>query len=172
MNWKFIGRTRELAALEEQYQQPESNFIPIYGRRRVGKSELILRFKGERLGIYFVGKQAPAALQIHEFLLAASKCHNDPLLASVSNLNWRTALSEAVRRWRGPRKLVLVLDEFQWMGGEDRSLPSVVQELWDREWQHSGKVMLILAGFYLGFLERQELGSPKPLGGPRTARMF
>src|SRR5256885_1764458 len=59
MNWKFIGRTRELAALEEQYQQPESNFIPIYGRRRVGKSELILRFKGERPGIYFVGSQKP-----------------------------------------------------------------------------------------------------------------
>ena len=42
MNWKFIGRARELAALEEQYRDPESNFIPIYGRRRVGKSELIL----------------------------------------------------------------------------------------------------------------------------------
>src|SRR5207245_2917825 len=99
MNWKFIGRTRELAALEEQYQQPESNFIPIYGRRRVGKSELILRFKGERPGIYFVGKQAPAALQIHE-------------------------------------------------------------------------VMLCLAVSYVGFMEREVLGSQKPLGGRRTARIL
>jgi AAA+ ATPase superfamily predicted ATPase len=43
-----VGRERELDALEKQYLLPESNLIPIYGRRRVGKSELILHFKGNR----------------------------------------------------------------------------------------------------------------------------
>jgi AAA+ ATPase superfamily predicted ATPase len=50
-----VGRERELDALEKQYLLPESNLIPIYGRRRVGKSELILHFKGNRPGNYFVG---------------------------------------------------------------------------------------------------------------------
>lgn len=172
MSWKFIGRRRELAALEAQYRAPESNFIPVYGRRRVGKSELILHFLQERPGLYFVGKQAPAGFQITEFLRTAAKALQEPLLARAGFTDWRPALSEVAARWRGPEKLILVLDEFQWMVAEDRSLPSVVQELWDREWQHSGKLMLILAGSYVGFMEREVLGSRQPLGGRRTAQIL
>ena len=170
VSWRFIGRARELAALEAQYRQPDSTFIPVYGRRRVGKSELILHFKRDRPCIYFVGKQAPTGLQVQEFLRTAAKVLNEPLLAKAGLAGWGAALAEAVRRWRGRQKLILVLDEFQWMVEEDPSLPSVVQELWDREWQHSGKLMLILAGSYLGFMERHVLGSQKPLGGRRTRR--
>jgi len=169
--WRFIGRAGELAELEKQYRSADSNLVPIYGRRRVGKSELILHFKGARPGIYFVGKQAPVSLQIQEFLLTASRSLGQPLLAKARISDWRTALSEAVRAWTKPGKLILTLDEFQWMVEEDSSLPSVVQELWDREWQHSGKIMLILAGSYVGFMEREVLGGRKPLGGRRTAQI-
>jgi uncharacterized protein len=172
MSWTFVGRARELAALEGQYRQPESSLVPVYGRRRVGKSELVLHFTRERPCIYFVGKQAPAALQVREFLRAAARTLEEPLLASAGFNDWRTCLLEVVRRWRKPGKLILVLDEFQWMVEEDPSLPSVIQELWDRHWQHSGKVMLILAGSYVGFMERQVLGSQKPLGGRRTAQIL
>src|SRR5438552_6459705 len=110
MSWKFIGRARELAALEEQYRDTESNFIPIYGRRRVGKSELILHFKRNRACIYFVGKQAPAALQVQEFLRTAARSLNEPLLARADITDWKASLSEVVQRWRGPGKLILVLD--------------------------------------------------------------
>jgi AAA+ ATPase superfamily predicted ATPase len=58
------------------------------------------------------------------------------------------------------------------MAQEDRGLPSVMQELWDREWQHSGKLMLILAGSYVGFMEREVLGGQKPLGGRRTSQIL
>jgi AAA+ ATPase superfamily predicted ATPase len=150
---------------------PESNLIPIYGRRRIGKSELILHFKGNRPGIYFVGKQAPTSLQIHEFLITAANALEMPLLAKTAIADWKTALSETVRVWTKPRKLILVLDEFQWIVEQDRSLPSVLQELWDREWQHNGKVMLIIAGSYVSFMERQVLGSKQPLGGRRTAQI-
>ena len=37
----FVGRTAELAALGKQYAGAEGALVPIYGRRRVGKSELI-----------------------------------------------------------------------------------------------------------------------------------
>ena len=35
----FLGRTRELKVLQEAWNSKGSAFIPIYGRRRVGKSE-------------------------------------------------------------------------------------------------------------------------------------
>ena len=49
---KFVGRKKELKVLEKAYTSESSAFIPIYGRRRVGKSELILRFIKDKTGIY------------------------------------------------------------------------------------------------------------------------
>ena len=65
---KFIGRKSELNLLKKAYGADSSALIPIYGRRRVGKSELILHFIENKPAVYFVGKKAPADLQIREFL--------------------------------------------------------------------------------------------------------
>jgi hypothetical protein len=172
MSWRFIGRAAELRALEAAYAGSESAFVPVYGRRRVGKSELILQFLRGRPGIYFVGKLAPPGQQIGEFMALAARALAEPLLASSRTADWKTALSEAVARWRRPAKLVLVLDEFQWICQASPELPSVLQELWDRHWQHGGKVMLILCGSYVGFMERAVLGSRQPLFGRRTAQIL
>jgi len=41
---KFVGRKNECAALEKRWKFQQSEFIVIYGRRRVGKTELIRQF--------------------------------------------------------------------------------------------------------------------------------
>ena len=38
---EFIGRTAELARLEREFDKDSLGVVLIYGRRRVGKSELI-----------------------------------------------------------------------------------------------------------------------------------
>ena len=169
---KFIGRVKELELLDKAYTAAGSSFIPIYGRRRVGKSELILQFLADHPGLYYVGKRAPAEPQIREFLHEAARVVEDPVLASVSPSDWKTALELTVARWRGRRKLVLALDEFQWTAGASPELPSVIQELWDRQWQACGDIVLILCGSYVGFMEREVLGRKSPLFGRRTAQIF
>jgi AAA+ ATPase superfamily predicted ATPase len=166
----FIGRKRELELLASAYRSPQSSFIPIYGRRRVGKSELILRFMKGKSGVYLLGKQARARLQIRELLVEAATAMNQPLLAGFSADDWHTALSAVVGAHQ-QGKLILVFDEFQWTVGASPELPSVLQGLWDREWRDSGKVMLILCGSYVGFMERKILGKKAPLFGRRTAQI-
>jgi hypothetical protein len=167
----FIGRRSELQVLEQAHASADSAFIPIYGCRRIGKSELILRFLEGRRGLYFLGKTAPAALQLREFLGEAARALEEPLLASFSAAGWKEALQAVVDRWKGRGKLVLVLDEFQWMCGASPELPSVIQELWDRHWNRTGKVLLILCGSFVGFMERAVLGRSSPLFGRRTAQI-
>ena len=70
---RFVGRARELAALEAAWRARAGAFVPIYGRRRVGKSELIRRFVADKPAIYHVGNRAPAGLQIQEFLAQAAR---------------------------------------------------------------------------------------------------
>jgi len=50
---KFVGREEELSILEKEYQKKESSFIAIYGRRRVGKTELINHFLSTKESISF-----------------------------------------------------------------------------------------------------------------------
>ena len=167
----FIGRRRELAVLEGAWEGPDSSFIPIYGRRRVGKSELILRFLDGKPGIYFLGKQAPVGLQIREFLEEAATVLDDPVLAGFSHEGWGPALDAVISRRRPGTKLVLAFDEFQWTAGASPELPSLLQERWDRRWKSAGNVILILCGSYVGFMEREVLGRNSPLFGRRTAQI-
>jgi uncharacterized protein len=168
----FHGRKREAGVLDAAWRSPASAFIPVYGRRRVGKSELIVHFMAGKGGLYFVGKRAPGESQINEFLETASRAMREPLLAQARVSGWREALELVVKRWTGKHKLILALDEFQWMAEAAPELPSVIQELWDRQWSKSGRVMLILCGSYLGFMEREVLGKKSPLFGRRTAQIL
>ena len=166
----FLGRRQELALLEREWRGAAGSFVPIYGRRRVGKSELILRFIEGRTAIYHVGKVAPAELQVREFLSEAARALDEPLLARLGASDWRAALEAVLGAWKGKGKLVLAFDEFQWSAGASPELPSLLQELWDRRWRRGG-VMLIVCGSVIGFMEREVLGPKSPLFGRRTAQI-
>ncbi len=169
---KFIGRRAQLRVLAEAWEGPRSSFIPIYGRRRVGKSELILHFLRGKRALYYVGKRAPAGLQIREFLEMASAVLNEPLLATFPAGGWGDAIDAVMARREGGAKIALAFDEFQWIVEASPELPSVLQERWDRTWQHSGEVFLVLCGSYVGFMEREVLGRRSPLFGRRSAQIL
>lgn len=137
----------------------------------MGKSELILRFMEDHPGLYFLGKESEPELQQRELLELAAGFLDTPVLAHVQVGSWKAVLESIVQAWRGDGKLVLALDEFQWMAGASPELPSVLQELWDRSWRDSGSVMLILCGSAIGFMEREVLGRKSPLFGRRTGQI-
>jgi AAA+ ATPase superfamily predicted ATPase len=172
MNPMFIGRKKELSLLEKAYAAKQSALIPVYGRRRVGKSELVLRFLGSKPGIYYLGKTAPAALQIREFLNEAARALDEPLLSSLTANSWSEVFQAVRNKCRSRAKFVIVLDEFQWMVEAGPELPSVLQENWDRVWKASGNMVIILCGSYVGFMEREVLGQKSPLFGRRTAQIL
>ena len=54
----FIGRERDLAALNRLYTSGKFEFAVIYGRRRVGKTALISEFIKVKKSIYFMGVES------------------------------------------------------------------------------------------------------------------
>ncbi len=167
----FLGRVEELQVLERAYASDRHEFFPIYGRRRVGKSQLILHFIRNKPALYYLGKKATPLLQIQEFLQEAARLLQEPLLAQVTPTSWKEALRLVTERATS-KKLVLVLDEFQWMVQASPELPSVLQELIDREWRTRKNIFLILCGSYMGFMEREVLGEKSPLFGRRTGQIL
>lgn len=167
----FFGREHELEVLERWYQEPKMGFVPVYGRRRVGKSHLLLHFLKDKPGVYYLGKQAPAGVQLREFMESAAQSLNQPSLAMMNPADWRSALDLVLEQKPKQQKLVVILDEFQWIVESDNVLPSHLQEKIDLEWQHRDDLLLIVCGSYVGFMEREVLGSKSPLYGRRTGQI-
>ena len=171
---RFIGRSAELGVLKRALGSARSELIPIYGRRRVGKSEFILKFMAGNPGVYYLGQQSSAALHVREFLEEAARALGMPLLAELRTADWRQALVTVVAQWTAARpgaKLIIALDEFQWIAALSPGILSGLQQAWDRSWKDAGTVVLLLCGSYLGFMEREVLGRASPLFGRRTARI-
>lgn len=167
----FVGRDAELAALERQYKRAGGAFVPVYGRRRVGKTELLLRFCRGKQAVYFAATQATTAQQLRSFLRTAATALKKPLLAEIAPRDWEHALEVVAHEANPARRLVLVLDEFQWLCAGTPELPSVLQKLWDHQWQRDRGIFLVLCGSYLGFMEREVLGHKSPLFGRRTGQL-
>ena len=155
---EFIGRETELDLLRQALRSPKSAFIPIHGRRRVGKSELILKFMADEPGLYYLGQQSSPSLQVREFLGEAARALGMPLLADLRAADWQPALRTVTEQWTRAnpgRKLVLALDEFQWIAASSPNLLSELQHCWDRWWRDAGNVLLLLCGSSLGFMGRR-----------------
>ncbi len=61
---EFINRINELKALNFRYNSNRAEFIVIYGRRRVGKTELIKQFMKNHEGIIFTGREESEKIQL------------------------------------------------------------------------------------------------------------
>lgn len=123
--------------------------------------------------MYYAATQGTRAFQIRTFLRAAAEALGRSWLAESAIEDWQGALKLAVgtaSERRAPR-LVVVLDEFQWLCETAPELPSIIQQLWDQHWQRDQRLMLILCGSHVGFMERAVLGSKSPLFGRRTGQI-
>ena len=68
----FIGREREVAALDRLYESNKFEFAVIYGRRRVGKTALINHFIDNKEAIYFMGVESNEKQNLENFSTVAA----------------------------------------------------------------------------------------------------
>lgn len=85
----FIDRQREISRIQRALHAPDSRFIVIYGRRRLGKSTLIKRVLGER-DVYFEADLNEEAIQ--RTLLVNAIRMTYPQLAEAQYSSWDSLL--------------------------------------------------------------------------------
>lgn len=164
----FVDRVNELSLLEERYSSGQAEFFVLYGRRRVGKTELLARFCEGKRSVFFVADQGS------EPVLRAnlSTVINSALFGSEQGdaiyTTWDDLFTTLARQSQAER-LVVVLDEFPYMVAAHPPLASVLQRFWDQAFKNT-RIMLILCGSYIGMMEETVLGYQAPLYGRRTAQ--
>ena len=151
----FVNRHQELEPLERMFQSEVAEFFVLYGRRRIGKTELLLQFCKNKRSIYFLASQMKEQDHLQQLTETARHVINDPLLQSLAFNDWESALIYFAQQAQEER-LILVLDEFQYLCEDNAALPSLIQRFWDLHGKNS-KLFLILCGSQVGFMEREVL---------------
>jgi len=158
---RFVDRDVELDQLTDCYESETADFVVIYGRRRLGKSELVRQSIADRDdAVYYQAVESTAQNQLDQFVDTATA--QFPSLQNVRR-DWE-ALLEAL----GEDDAIVVIDEFPFLIDEDGSLPSRIQRVWDMELQETG-MTLVLVGSSISVMEDKVLSGSAPLYGRRTA---
>ena len=164
----FIGRERELDALNKLYKSNKFEFAVIYGRRRVGKTALINEFIGDKKAIYFMGVESNAKQNLENFSKSIMEFASG-IETESSFLSFQAAL-EYVFKLAENERVILAIDEYPYVARSSKSLSSTLQLLIDK-YKDTSKLMLILCGSSMSYMEDHVLAYKAPLYGRRTAQM-
>jgi AAA+ ATPase superfamily predicted ATPase len=168
MSQLFADREEELRFLEEHYSSKLAEFIVIYGRRRVGKTELTLKFSKGKPHIYFLADRRSEPELIQELKLRMSYFLKDESFAKLNIKDW-TELFQEFLKWNKNTRVIITLDEFPNLIEGNRAVPSIFQKTWDLQLKDKN-LMLILLGSSIGIMETEVLDYKSPLYGRRTGQ--
>lgn len=163
----FIGREKELTDLDELYAQNRFQLFVLYGRRRVGKTTLLNEFCKDKDSIFYSAEQSNNKLNLEKFSELVFNFFNERNLEPFSS--WTNALSYIDEHQKNMR-IVLVIDEFPYLVKKNKALLSELQHLIDHR-LGNGNLFMVLCGSYMGFMEKEVLGSKSPLFGRRTGQL-
>ena len=157
---KFLDRIEEMRRLDGTIQRP-GLFAVIWGRRRVGKSRLLIEWSRRHGGLYTVADQSAPTVQRR--YLAAAVAERFPGFADVEYPDWRSLLTrlaaEADRTgWRGP----FVMDELPYLIVADPTIVGVLQNWLDRP---ERRLCVVVSGSSLHMMHGAILGAGAPLYG-------
>lgn len=156
-NTSIIGRGKEIATLERIYKSKKSEFVAVYGRRRVGKSYLINQVLGDQIVFTAVGTYIKDGNKNFETYRRLQLDHfYDSLI--VSGLNgtryprptcWREAfmLLRILLKSMTVKRKVIFIDELPWLAGPQSA--EMVAELgyfWNSWADSQRNIVLLVCG--------------------------
>ena len=159
----FVDRQQEMERLQTLAARSGGGFGVVYGRRRVGKTRLMLEWNKRHDGIYTVADQSAPDVQRRYFVDAVAG--RFPALAAASYPDWRALLQALAaeaksHKWRGP----LILDELPYLVGPSPELPSVLQQ-WIDHAAAEAKLTVVVAGSSQRMMQGLVMDASEPLYG-------
>jgi len=159
----FVDRERELEILEREWERVPS-FLVIYGRRRVGKTRLLVEFSRERRVFFHTFTEGTKENQIKVIREELAEFYGDDTFLSFND--WYPLFKYLASKIE--EKTLIVFDEFTYAVKSDRGILSALQRAWDHELSKK-PIMLVLSGSLMGMMVDDVLSYSSPLYGRRTA---
>lgn len=167
---EFVNRTSELKKLKSLWEEKCSQLVVIYGRRRVGKTEVIKEFLKKTKGIYYLSDKRTHKDQLQEFARVVGNFFKDEFLQKKGFSSWIEAF-EYIKDKSKKEKFVVAIDEYPYLVETDSSTSSVFQKIWD-EYLKDTNIFLILCGSSISMMESELIAYKAPLYGRTTCQLL
>lgn len=165
----FHNRTDELAALDERLRSDRGEYFVLYGRRRVGKSQLLLHL-GERCRqFYFEATSGSRQDQLEDISAELARFSDSRLYAEQPLTSWR-AVFAAFSDLLAAGQTMIVLDEFQFIARQEPEIGSLLNRF-VAEQADNPDLLLCISGSDVSFFERSVVGYAATTYGRRTGSL-
>lgn len=142
----IIGREKERELLNQYIDSNESEFIAIYGRRRVGKTFLIRKMFGERLAFYMTGMDNVTMQdQLLNFTLELRKFSGKDIPVPENWLYAFNSLATYLESLPNGNKIIF-MDELPWMDTPKSKFISALEHFWNSWASNRSDIKLIVCG--------------------------
>ena len=160
---KFYNREKEIKKLLEIKEQSKKNaqFSVVTGRRRIGKTQLLLKsYENTKFLYFFVAKKSEVIL-CQDFLQELKEKLNLPILGEVNSFS---VLFEYIVQLSYEQNITLIIDEFQEFFTVNPSVYSDMQRIWDLH-KDKAKLNLIVSGSVISLMYKIFENYKEPLFG-------
>lgn len=145
---KLIGRQKEIDLLNRLYKSDKSEFVALYGRRRVGKTFLIKELFGDRYDFHVTGlSNVGMERQLSNFFIALNRFDKTLEKEEIPN-NWFDAfqlLIKVLERKKQKRKVVFI-DELPWLDTARSEFIPALEHFWNSWAFHQDNIFLVVCG--------------------------
>lgn len=145
----IIGRKKEIKQLDRVKSSNKSEFVALYGRRRVGKTYLVREYFEYQFDFHLTGlANANTFQQLTNFRASFRRQSNLPIMPTTPP-NWFEAfqlLIDHLESIQHPQKKVIFLDELPWLGTSHSDFMMALEHFWNSWATNRKDIILITCG--------------------------
>jgi AAA+ ATPase superfamily predicted ATPase len=165
---RFVDREEELRILDTIWESGKPGFIVVYGRRRIGKTRLLVEWARDKPHIYVQCLSASDEVNLAMISFAVAEQLGIEEFRKTRFRGLDDLLVLLSRLVKG--RLIIILDEFTYWARRSSKMLGELQYFIDHHLPRTG-FLLIVSGSLVGVVHRDILGYGSPLYGRRTASL-
>jgi uncharacterized protein len=169
----IIGRKEEQVSFERYTNSKKSEFIAVYGRRRVGKTYLIREFYDSTFDFQITGiSNATTSQQIFNFENTLSKHSN--ILNDKKSENWLEAFQKLIghiETIKEDRKKIIFFDELPWFDTKASDFMIGLEHFWNSWASNRKDILLIVCGSAASWMLNELINNTGGLHNRITQKM-
>lgn len=166
---KFYDRIDELNILAKNTRQSRSSafFTTMMGRRRVGKTALLMQLAPKEALVYFYISKDSEQMLCQRLQAVAVESLGLPVYGQTQHFG---ELFELLMAYSREHPFTLIIDEFQNLLSVNAAIPSHIQDVWDR-YRDKSRVHLVACGSIYSMMHRIFDHGDAPLYGRRDSNL-
>ena len=166
---KFYDREKEIEILRRNWEKSaeHSLFTVMIGRRRIGKTALLLKTEQEQKMLYLYVSKDNERVLVEKFQKAAEEVLG---LHIYGRLETFAQFFEQIMKYGKERHFTIVFDEFQNLLKVNPAIPSHIQDIWDR-YHESTMVNLVACGSIYSMMHKIFDNDDEPLYGRKDCEI-